>query len=85
MSSEKHLVYLSRRNLLTLLAKLDAGLAGEVTARTIIKGDTTHPKYPCSVTTHVTAIEDSEYYTDRQPGQIHPREEATLSASTRSN
>jgi hypothetical protein len=72
-------VYLSRRNLLTLLAKLDANLAGEVSACTIVKRDNKHPKYPQTMATiMVTALEDSKYYTDRHAGEVHPREEATL-------
>jgi hypothetical protein len=59
-------VCLIRRNLETLLTKLDNPLS----ARSIIKSDTEHPVYPLrgadSIT--VTAVEDFEYYTDREPG-----------------
>lgn len=62
--------YLSRRNLLTLLAKLDRAARGEPTFRSIIKNDTTHSTFPQS---HpdilVTAVEDAAYYTDRVPGE----------------
>jgi len=69
-------VYLSRRNLLTLLSKLDRLKAGEVTACTIIKNDTKHPKYPQSMKEIVvTAIEDGEYYVERNPGIVHPSDE----------
>lgn len=72
-------IYLSRRNLLTLLAKLDAQAEGEFTACTIVKNDNQHPIYPQTMKSiMVTAVEDNEYYTDRQPGEMHPREEATL-------
>ena len=64
-------VYLSRRNLLTLLNKLDR--AGS--KATIIKYDTTHKEYPCSSVTVVIAVEDNEYYTDREPGPMHPKDE----------
>lgn len=67
-------VYLTRRNLLTLLSKLDRVLDGEESLCTIIKADTVHPKYPCSTVTKVTAIEDHEYYTDREPGEVHPKD-----------
>ena len=68
-------VYLSRRNLLTLLNKLDAKKAGEHTACTIIKCDDRHPKYPQTMKEiHVIALEDEEYYTDRLPGAVHPRD-----------
>jgi hypothetical protein len=65
-------VYLTRRNLLTLLSKLDRAKNGEETKRTLVKQDTIHPKYPCSDITEVIAIEDEDYYTDRPPGVIHP-------------
>lgn len=63
-------VYLTRRNLLTLLSKLDRQAAGEVTASTIVKQDTQHPQYPCTDVIAVTAIQDSAYYIDRKPGEI---------------
>jgi hypothetical protein len=72
----KH-VYLSRRNLLTLLSKLDrVAVHGDTSACTIIKQDTVHPTYPCSDKIAVTALEDAEYYTDREPGRVHPKDEA---------
>ena len=61
-------LYLTRRNLLTLLAKLDRAALGGETTRTLIKRDTRHHKYPCSDVTVVTAVEDEDYYTDREPG-----------------
>lgn len=64
-------VYLTRRNLLTLLSKLDRVRAGDQSACTLTKHDTSHPKYPCSVVTKVTAVEDENYYTDRDPGRVH--------------
>ena len=63
-------VYLSRRNLETLLAKLDAKKAGHQTAVTIVKNDTQHEEFPCSVPCWVTGVEDEEYYTDREPGEV---------------
>lgn len=69
-------VYLTRRNLLVLLSKLDRAARGEVTFRTIIKQDTEHPKYPSSDITQVTAVEDADYYTDdRMIGPVHPADE----------
>jgi len=65
-------VYLSRRNLLTLLSKLDRAKAGEATQKTLVKRDTTHSKYPCTDIIEVTAVEDEEYYNDRLPGVVHP-------------
>ena len=60
-------IYLSRRNLLTLLSKLDRAAKGDETARTIWKRDNVHTKYP-SKAMEVIAIEDEDYYTDRNPG-----------------
>jgi hypothetical protein len=58
-------VYLSRRNLLALLRKLD----NPESVRTIVKNDMEHPKYKQS---HqhiaITAVEDEDYYIDRKPG-----------------
>jgi hypothetical protein len=78
-------VYLSRRNLLTLLNKLDrnkeayeVGVYGPVvSACTIVKQDTVHPKYPCSDVIYVTAVEDDEYYTTglRAAGEVHPADD----------
>jgi len=39
-------VYLTRRNLLTLISKLDRKGKGEITACTIVKADNLHEKYP---------------------------------------
>ena len=67
-------VYLSRRNLLTLLSKLDRKAKGEDTFCTIIKGDTTHKKYPCSEITEVIAVEDNDYYAERAAGPVVPQD-----------
>lgn len=64
-------VYLSRRNLQTLLNKLDRVKAGEHSFCTIIKNDKTHPKYPQTTDEiMITAVEDDDYYKDRNPGEI---------------
>lgn len=64
-------VFLSRRNLLTLLSKLDRKAKGEQTHCTLIKYDTSNPKYPQNVLgVVVTAVEDADYYDDRDPGDI---------------
>lgn len=68
-------VYLTRRNLLTLLSKLDRTKAGDPSECTIIKRDTAHPKYPCSDVIAVTALEDAEYYTDREAGAVHSKDD----------
>lgn len=65
-------VYLSRRNLQTLLNKLDRNkMTPGASACGIVKVDTIHKKYPCSEVTDVYAIEDEEYY-DREAGEVHP-------------
>jgi len=65
-------VYLSRRNLLTLINKLDANLEKPGTSKALlIKSDNQHPKYPQShPTIYVQAVEDADYYTDREPGKV---------------
>ena len=71
-------VYVTRRNLLTLLAKLDRAKAGEFTTRTLIKRDTVHPVYPCTDVIELIALEDEQYYTDREAGEIKPVDEETI-------
>lgn len=65
-------VYLSRRNLTTLLTKLDLKKSGTFqSACTIVKNDTHHPVYPQTMDhIMVTALEDEEYYTERKPGRV---------------
>jgi hypothetical protein len=68
-------VYLSRRNLLTLLSKLDRKAAGESTECTILKFDNTHSRFPQSMQSiAVIAIEDAEYYQERDAGSVHPKD-----------
>ena len=86
-------LYLTRRNIRVLLSKLDRKANGEDTVCTIVKNDTVHPIYPCSVQLYVTAIddhttpspsgavvhaiEDEAYYTERDAGRMHPSDEAS--------
>lgn len=66
-------LYLSRRNLLVLLRKLDRRAQGEQTASTIIKRDDKHPLFPqTDPVIHVTAVEDEHYYITRSPGYVMP-------------
>lgn len=74
-------IFVTRRNLLALLSKLDRAKAGEYTACTIIKKDTVHPTHPATAPfgftaleddVTVTAVEDADYYTDRAPGEVLP-------------
>ena len=67
-------IYLSRRNLLALLGKLDRVKAGQYSTRAIIKKDTKHPKYPQTLSkVAIIALEDNDYYTDREPGDEQER------------
>ena len=69
-------VYLSRRNLLSLLSKLDRQAAGENTFCTIIKCDSQHPLFPQTMNEiHVCAVEDEVYYAHREAGAVHPKDE----------
>lgn len=58
-------VHLSRRNLETLLAKLD----NPDSHKTIIKRDDRHPKYPSNPSI-IIAVEDEDYYSDREAGPV---------------
>ena len=67
-------IYLSRRNLLALLSKLDRAEAGEETACTIIKYQAISNRYAQSMDEcYVVAIEDEEYYgaQKRSAGTMH--------------
>lgn len=65
-------LYLSRRNLKTLLSKLDRAQAGEETLCTIIKYKNPDTKYFNTIDSiAITAVEDEELYKDRIPGQVH--------------
>ena len=68
-------LYLTRRNLLTLLNKLDREESGDSSCCTIIKYDTDHPEYPISTPTIIQAIEDDEYYKHRPPGDVHHKDQ----------
>jgi hypothetical protein len=64
-------IYLTRRNLQTLLNKLDRTAKGEKSACTIIKYEDGNKTYPQSMSAcMVIAVEDADYYTDREPGAI---------------
>lgn len=68
-------VYLTRRNLKALLSKLDRVKAGEVSACTIVKRDNKHATYPQTMhSIEVIAIEDDEYYTDRNAGDVYHKD-----------
>lgn len=78
-----HRVYLSRRNLLSLLSKLDRRAQGEETACALIKHDTLHPTYPQTMDSIcVIAVEDADYYIDRPAGDVHPSDDPALKAQS---
>ena len=69
---EHEVLYLSRRNLQTLINKLDRRKAGGDTQGSIVKYDDKHPTYAATMPACiVVAVEDEEYYTDRHPGPSH--------------
>ena len=76
---KQHTLYLSRRNLLSLLSKLDRQEAGDETACAIIKYSNPADPY-CNTIDQVvvTAVADEEFYANRQPGVMHPLDEANL-------
>lgn len=75
-------VYLSRRNLLTLLSKLDRDAAGEDTACTLIK--VKQPRGSAYNQTMksimIIAVQDEEYYPaqNRSAGTVHPLDDPEL-------
>lgn len=74
----KSKVYLSRRNLLTLLSKLDRKKSGEQTYCTLIKNDNQHSRYAQSMKSiAIIAIEDEEYY-DRPMSDVHPKDRSKV-------
>ena len=76
---KQHQIYLSRRNLLALLSKLDRQAAGDETACAIVKYANPSDPY-CNTIDQVTviAIPDEKFYTNRSPGAMHPADEARL-------
>jgi hypothetical protein len=74
-------VYLTRRNLLALLSKLDRDAAGEETACAIIKHKNDVPAYQQTMNSiMVIAVQDEDYYNAlaRPAGVMHPSDEAKL-------
>ena len=73
---EDNIVYLSKRNLLTLLSKLERFEKGEETKCAIIKRAVTLDPYcmrgidSCMI----VAIPDEKYYVGRKPGAMDPRD-----------
>ena len=76
---KQHQIYLSKRNLLALLSKLDRLEAGDETACAIVKYANPSDPY-CKTIGQVTviAIPDEKFYSNRSPGAMHPADEARL-------
>lgn len=72
-------IYLSKRNLLTLLSKLERLEAGDDTKCAIIKYQNPLDPY-CNTIDQVAiiAIPDEAFYVNRNPGPMHPKDEAKL-------
>ena len=69
-------IYLSRRNLQTLLNKLNREADGGTTHCAIVKNDAVHPKYAQTMDSiMVIAVEDDEYYSERTAGAVVPEDE----------
>lgn len=69
-------IYLSKRNLLTLLAKLERFEKGEETACTIIKRANHMDPHTCTMDDiAIVAIPDEFYYTNRGAGMMHPKDD----------
>jgi hypothetical protein len=69
-------IYLSRRNLLTLLSKLDRFEQGQETRCAIVKYANPLDPY-CNTIDEVMviAVPDVKFYTQRSPGVMHPLDE----------
>ena len=72
-------VYLSKRNLLTLLSKLEREQRGEETACAIVKYANPTDPY-CNTIKEITviAVHDEKFYTNRAPGAMHHQDEANM-------
>lgn len=72
-------IYLSRRNLLILLSKLDRKREGQETACSIVKHENSNDVFKQTIDrVMITAVEDNEYYTTREPGAMHPSDEQRI-------
>ena len=74
-------VYLSRRNLVALLSKLDRVAAGDFSACTIIKSQGPNEAYQQTMSRIVVvAVDDEEYYgaQNRPASEMYPADEVKL-------
>lgn len=74
----KNILYLSKRNLLTLLSKLERLSLGENTQCSIIKFANDKDPYSLFIghekSIAVVGIPDEDYYINREPGEVHPKD-----------
>ena len=80
----KSKIYLTRRNLLTLLSKLDRDDAGEKTECSIIKYKQPVAAYQQTMDSiMVIAVQDDEYYSaqNRTFGDVHPSDDPAFKPS----
>jgi hypothetical protein len=74
----ENVLYLSKRNLLTLLSKVERFEAGDETKCAIIKYRNVLDPYNMSIggeeAVTVIAIPDEKYYTQRAAGEVHPKD-----------
>ena len=76
---KQHQIYLSRRNLLALLSKLDRLENGDATACAIVQyANPTDPYCNTIDQVLVIAVPDDEFYANRSPGAMHPLDEVKL-------
>lgn len=74
-------IYLSRRNLMALLSKLDRVVAGKHSECSIIKNKGVFAEYQQTMKDiMVIAVDDEEYYEsqNRSAGEMHPADEVNL-------
>lgn len=75
----ENVVYLSKRNLLTLLSKVERFEKGEETKCAIIKYSNPLDPYCLRIGQEselmIVAIPDDKYYTSRGAGEVHPDDE----------
>ena len=72
-------IYLSKRNLLTLLSKLERLEQGDESSCAIVKySNPTDPYCNTIDQVIVVAIPDEKFYTNRQPGIMHPLDEEKI-------
>lgn len=69
-------IYLSKRNLLTLLSKLERFDDGDATKCAIVKYANHLDPYSNTMDeVMVVAIPDEKFYTNRTPGQVHEKDD----------